>query len=788
MKWNDISLKIKLVGLFLVLSLVPLILLSALTYSRASRALERQTFAQLTSIRETKGRQIEDYFDQIQKQLITLSEDVMIADFAVALKDAFRKMEENVTDEEYKKMEQTVRQYYQDEFLPRLNKNLKQPKAITEFWPADRETIILQYYYLAHNRNATGEKHKLDNANDGSVYSGLHQKYHPVIRDFLEKFGYYDIFLADPDTGHIFYTVFKEVDYTTSLLSGPYKNTNFAEAFKEAVAAGRAGQKDFVVIRDFEPYDPSYSAPAAFTASPVFDDQGSFVAVLLFQMPVDNINAIMTGNEGWRKDGLGESGESYLVGPDQRMRSISRFLIEDADGFFKMLRDIDYDESLIEGMEKIGTTIGLMQIETEAAQAALKGDIDTRIIEDYRDIPVLSSFKQLDIDGLEYALLSEIDSSEAFAAIGQLRTTTLIVVLATALVVALVSWLLALSIVGPVNKTVLMLKDISEGDGDLTKQLETSNDEIGTMATYFNAFVGKLRAIIQEVSESTNAVSASSEQLTATSAGMATTAEEMSSQVQTIAAGGEQMSANINSVASAAEEMSTSVNTVATAIEEMSASLSEVAKSCAKESEISGKANEQAKQTRDLMNRLGSAATEIGKVVEVINGIADQTNLLALNATIEAASAGEAGKGFAVVANEVKELAKQSSEATKQIAGQVDDIQSSTRNAVVAMQSISEVIEEVNTISNTIAAAVEEQSATTNEIARSVGGANTAAMEIARHVQEAATASNEIAGTIQGANQASQQSAAGATETNESATELARLATVLQSIVKQFKI
>ncbi|NCC51803.1 MAG: methyl-accepting chemotaxis protein, partial [Spartobacteria bacterium] len=345
--------------------------------------------------------------------------------------------------------------------------------------------------------------------------------------------------------------------------------------------------------------------------------------------------------------------------------------------------------------------------------------------------------------------------------------------------VVLVGILIALvqAVTTPLKKATDMLRDISQGEGDLTVRLEVkTNDELGAMATYFNDFVAKLQNIIRQISESTTAVSASSEELSATSNEMASTAEEMSSQVRTIAASGEQMSSNINSVASAAEEMSTSVNTVATAIEEMSASLSEVAKSCSKESEISGKANEQAKQTRDLMNRLGAAATEIGKVVEVINGIADQTNLLALNATIEAASAGEAGKGFAVVANEVKELAKQSSEATKQIAGQIDDIQSNTRNAVEAMQSISQVIEEVNTISNTIAAAVEEQSATTNEISRSVGGANTAAMEIARHVQEAATASNEIAGTIQGANQASQQSAAGATETNASASELARLA------------
>ena len=360
----------------------------------------------------------------------------------------------------------------------------------------------------------------------------------------------------------------------------------------------------------------------------------------------------------------------------------------------------------------------------------------------------------------------------------------LITIILIAILVVLVH-----AITTPLKKATDMLRDISQGKGDLTVKLEVkTNDELGLMAIYFNEFVEKLRTIIADISESTTAVRATSEELSATSNEMASTAEEMSNQVTTIASNGEEMSTNINSVSLAAEDMSTSVSTVATAIEEMSSSLSEVAKNCSKESEISGQANSQAKQARDLMNHLGEAASKIDKVVEVINGIADQTNLLALNATIEAASAGEAGKGFAVVANEVKELAKQSSEATEQIAQQIDDIQNSTKNAVDAMKSISEVIEEVNTISNTIAAAVEEQSATTNEIARSVGGANTAATAIAQHVQEAAKASNEMASTIQGANQASQQSAAGATETNARAQELAKLAANLQKIVGQFKI
>ena len=179
--------------------------------------------------------------------------------------------------------------------------------------------------------------------------------------------------------------------------------------------------------------------------------------------------------------------------------------------------------------------------------------------------------------------------------------------------------------------------------------------------------------------------------------------------------------------------MSAGVSSVATAIEEMSASLNEVSKNCQKESQIAASASNQAKSTRDLMDRLGVSSKEVGKVIEVINDIADQTNLLALNATIEAASAGDAGKGFAVVANEVKELAKQTAQATEQISRQIEEMQGSTTSAVAAIEEITKIIEQINAISHTIVSSVEEQTSTVNEIAKSISGASQAATEIARN-------------------------------------------------------
>ena len=199
------------------------------------------------------------------------------------------------------------------------------------------------------------------------------------------------------------------------------------------------------------------------------------------------------------------------------------------------------------------------------------------------------------------------------------------------------------------------------------------------------------------------------------------------------------MTSNIRALAVSSGEVSASSLTVASALEEMNASLSEVARSCEKESTITQSANSQAQMTQETMDKLGKSAQEIGKVVDVIRGIADQTNLLALNATIEAASAGESGRGFAVVANEVKALSLQSAQATEEISRQVRSMQDTTGFATKAIAEIANVIEESHLISGTIAAAVEEQSATTGEIAKTMGRMSSAAQSMVSVISTASS-------------------------------------------------
>ena len=185
--------------------------------------------------------------------------------------------------------------------LRRRSLNITDVQLTSTFMPTeaflkglDADSIALQHAYIKANQHPLGSKHLLESASGKTTYNEIHAEVHPVVASYLDKFGYYDIFLVDPETGDIVYSVFKELDYSTSLIDGPYAQTNFGEAFRKANAAGN---KDAVVLVDYKQYPPSYEAPASFIASPIFDGDEK-VGVALFQMPLDRISVIMGQRDG----------------------------------------------------------------------------------------------------------------------------------------------------------------------------------------------------------------------------------------------------------------------------------------------------------------------------------------------------------------------------------------------------------------------------------------------------------------------------------------------------------
>jgi methyl-accepting chemotaxis protein len=308
---------------------------------------------------------------------------------------------------------------------------------------------------------------------------------------------------------------------------------------------------------------------------------------------------------------------------------------------------------------------------------------------------------------------------------------------------------------------ISMVKDLAEGEGDLTKRLEVvSHDELGELAKWFNTFLDEIRKIISEVSRTAEQVANASEELNTTS--------------QQITANSAETSAQADVVSGAVQAVGQNLHTVATGAAEMGASIKEIAKNATEAAKIATSAVRGAEDANATVSKLGESSCEIGQVIKVITSIAQQTNLLALNATIEAARAGEAGKGFAVVANEVKELAKETAKATEDISRKIEAIQTDTTAAVNAIASISGVIHQINDISNTIATAVEEQNATTNEMSR--------------NLNEASNSTGEITSNIAGVATAAQGTTRGASDTQRASQQLVEMSQQLRSLVGQFRI
>jgi methyl-accepting chemotaxis protein len=354
--------------------------------------------------------------------------------------------------------------------------------SFDDFWPDDPITRELQRRYIADNVGSTGSKHLLDSSSVEDKYDKVHLQHHPNFRRLLDRFGFYDAFLIDAEAGRIVYSVHKEVDFGTSLVSGPYRDSGLSRAYARARSASDA---DFVTLQDFEPYAPSYDDNAAFFAAPIFD-AGNLVGVLAFQMSIARLNAVMTSDEQWEAQGFGQSGETYLVGADKNLRSEPRFLLEDKEAYLEQLRQARVSPGVVEGIAQHGSAIGIQPVDTSAVEAALQGRTGVATQEDYRSVEVFSAFAPIDVGDVNWVLLSEIDRAEALAPAEKVRMRGILVVLGALALVILIAFLFADRLVRPIRELVERARRIR--DGDLAPvAYERRADELGILSESLDA-------------------------------------------------------------------------------------------------------------------------------------------------------------------------------------------------------------------------------------------------------------------------------------------------------------
>lgn len=819
-------LRTKLTLTFLGCGLIPLVIMSVVSWnnsrsgfgqiqSAGTDGLKHQVTEQLVAIRDMKKQQVNDYFKTIKEQMVTFSEDEAIIGAMRGFRQGFATAREDrdlrATDIE--DMRRELRSYYVNEYGTEYSTQNEGRQPDVDQWLArlDDDSVCMQHAYIYDNKNPLGNKHQLDAAAADTTYDRVHGQFHPMIRSYLERFGYYDIFLVDPETGDIVYSVFKELDYSTSLLNGSYSGTNFGECFRKARGLGSADEIAFV---DYKQYSPSYEAPASFIASPVYDG-GELLGIAMFQMPIDYVNEIMA-----MRSGMGDTGECFLVGPDSLMRCDSHLDSE--------------NRSIVASFKKPDHG----KVNTAAVQAAIKGESGTLIDKNYAGQEVLTAYAPLEVNGVRWAIIAEETTAEAFAAAGRMDALGAEINSATlwwAIGLGLVS---ATAVVGtglwysgriarPVRECAELAEGIARGEFPDRELVSHSKDETGDLYRAFGRMVSELKGLNEETGrlvesarngdlnargeetrfdgcykELVNGVNALVDAfcrptteiqtcMEAVAEGDLTqrigshyqgdfaelgrtintalekveqTVSRVTDAAQTVDAASGKVQDSSQAIAEGATEQASALEEVACSLEEMtsmtkqSADNADQARLLADQTRTAAEQGDKAMtQMSTAIERIKNSSDEQARIVKTIDEIAFQTNLLALNAAVEAARAGEAGKGFAVVAEEVRNLAQRSAEAARTTSSMIESSVHNSQDGVSIATQVADVLRDIrscahqtNDLVAEIAAAAKEQALGIEQVNTAVGQLDVATQQAAESSQDSASIAGELRHQVEG--------------------------------------
>jgi class 3 adenylate cyclase len=478
-----LSIQSKLLIMLLSVSLLSSIVVGIIGFVSGRESLRAAAIDQLTTIRELRADELEHVISTMQTGVTLDSRNLSAQNASIAFNEGFEAAESQALD-----AAQTaeLEAYHADTFVPELEARSGDAYDDRAFIPDSNAGKYLQYHYTAQFPDFDTALATMD-AGDGSAWSVAHARYHDYFQRLIGALAYEDVLLLDT-SGNVVYTAYSGVDLGTNLDTGPYRESLLADAYREVMATNSVSA---VVTTDFERYIPSLNVPTLWVVSPIGNSSrvtGAFAA----QIPIDAINDPLTGDERWKEQGLGDTGEVYVAGRDGLMRSISRLLVENPDAYAESVIANGTPPEVAARIVEVGGTVLLQPVETESVEQALRGRSGTTISTEYVGDESITAYTPVEIDGLDWVAVARIDTAEAFAPVTDFTRNLVISTLAILLAVSLLSMVLAQVFTHPIRRLSEAVRRVA--GGDLTVQVPAnSRDEFGDLGNAFNDMSSSLR-------------------------------------------------------------------------------------------------------------------------------------------------------------------------------------------------------------------------------------------------------------------------------------------------------
>ena len=597
---------------------------------------------------------------------------------------------------------------------------------------------MLREYHQDDGTIEADGRYKTDTEEYNSIYSYIDMFY----RKYLDEYGYQDVFFMCSYHGHVMYTASQGTDLGANLKTGEYKDSSLAKLWSKVIKEKKT------IIMDFAEYAPSKDNATLFIGTPVTNKKGDVLAVIALQISKKEINDILHNVTK-----MGDTGEMYLVGKDNFMRSDSRLSSK--------------------------STILRQKVVSPAVDRGFDGKTEELQLRGYRGKKVLSSFAKINLNttlgtDFDWVLIAEITTKEAFSQISSLTKKILWAVIGLSALSVLVAYLLARSISKPLANLSELFWRMAEGDLTVTGLKSERTDEVGQLITSSSHMLEKMRGQVIEIKEGASRLASSISEITATATQLATSSTETSTTIAEVGTTVEEVRHTVHLSNEKAEQV---------AIESSKASEISITGKHDSEEAVSGmkKITDEMDYIAESIVRLSEQTVNIGEIIGVVNDLTDQSNLLSVNAAIEAAKAGEYGKGFSVVAQEVKSLAEQSKEATGQVKTILNDIQKATSAAVMATERGGKVVHSGMELSA-------EAGKTISTLAMTVSVSSQAAGQISASSQQQLRGMDQLVLAMESIKDATTQNVDGARQLENASRDLEEIGNSLKLLSEQFKV